>query len=216
MSLFDVTDLADPREVAVWSAPDGWNDVGWDHRSFLWWGAEQLAVIPVEVWSEGWTGAVVLRVADDTITEVGRIDHLDADESPGQTECREFEASDLPDGGEDDISTEFEAMVIDGRAAVLVCDDDAQGGLGGAECWEEPWVTEDAERAGVTFPDDVRILICYPGEETSSRRIVRTMVLPGDELWSMSTRYGDLSGRETARLQVNDLLPLQRLGVVGA
>ena len=69
-----MSDLAEPREVAVWTAPDGWNDVGWDHRAFLWWAPESLAVIPVTVWND-WSGAVVLRVAGGTITEVGRVDH---------------------------------------------------------------------------------------------------------------------------------------------
>ena len=35
VSLFDVSNLADPREVAVWTAPSGWNNIGWDHRAFL-------------------------------------------------------------------------------------------------------------------------------------------------------------------------------------
>ena len=39
-------------------------------------------------------------------------------------------------------------------------------------------------------------------------------MLRGGELWSMSTRYGDLSGREHARLQVNDLISLERLDAV--
>ena len=47
-------------------------------RSFLWWGPEQLAVIPVNVWNnENWAGAVVLKVDGTTIEEVGRIDHID-------------------------------------------------------------------------------------------------------------------------------------------
>ena len=44
VSLFDVSDLNEPREVAVWTAPSGWNEIGWDHRAFLWWAPEQLAV----------------------------------------------------------------------------------------------------------------------------------------------------------------------------
>ena len=81
VSLFDVSDLTEPLEVAVWTAPDGWNDIGWDHRAFLWWAPEELAVIPVTVWNE-WSGAVVLRVTDGTITEVGRVDHEIEGEEP--------------------------------------------------------------------------------------------------------------------------------------
>ena len=85
VSIFDVSDPADPQEVAVWSAPGGWNDIGWEHRSFLWWGPEQLAVIPVNVWNNGenWAGAVVLKVDGTTIEEVGRIDHIDEDDDRG-------------------------------------------------------------------------------------------------------------------------------------
>ena len=71
VSIFDVSDPADPQEVAIWSAPDGWTDVGWDHRSFLWWEAEQLAVVPVQIWSEGWAGAVVLKVEGNEFVNEG-------------------------------------------------------------------------------------------------------------------------------------------------
>ena len=77
ISLFDVSDLTAPREVTVWTAPDGWNDVGWDHRAFLWWAPEDLAVIPLRVWEADreWSGAVALRVAEGAITEARRIEH---------------------------------------------------------------------------------------------------------------------------------------------
>ena len=114
-SLFDVSDLAAPREIAVWTAPDGWNDVGWDHRAFLWWAPESLAVIPVTVWAD-WSGAVVLRVADGTITEVGRVDHELEGEMTGQTDCREITAADLPaDGAASVEDIEVRARVVPGR-----------------------------------------------------------------------------------------------------
>ena len=54
--------------MAVWAAPSGWSDIGWDHRAFLWWAPEGLAVIPVTVDYE-WSGAVVLHIADGALTE---------------------------------------------------------------------------------------------------------------------------------------------------
>ena len=102
VSLFDVSDLDNPRETAVWAAPDGWSDIGWDHRAFLWWAPDNLAVIPVSVHggSNSWAGAVALRVTDDKITEIGRIDHEDEDVAPGQTRCRRLTQADLPSSRE--------------------------------------------------------------------------------------------------------------------
>ena len=94
VSLFDVSDLADPREVAVWTAPSGWNDIGWDHRAFLWWAPEQLAVIPITVDYE-WSGAVVLHIADGAVREAGRIVHLGP--GAGRTSCRRLSEADVID-----------------------------------------------------------------------------------------------------------------------
>ena len=132
VSLFDVSDLTAPREVAVWTAPDGWNDVGWDHRAFLWWAPEELAVIPVTVWNE-WSGAVVLRVADGTITEVGRVDHEIEGEEPGLTDCRKLTATDLPSTNMDDFTTELEYFLFEEYAAVLACEP-GEAGMTGFEC----------------------------------------------------------------------------------
>ncbi len=76
VSLFDVTDLTEPREVALWTAPDVWHDIGWDHRAFLWWAPENLAVIPIQAWNRGddWAGAVVLHADDNRIRERGRVE----------------------------------------------------------------------------------------------------------------------------------------------
>ena len=97
VSLFDVSDLDNPVEAAVWTAPSSWNDIGWDHRAFLWWAPSSLAVIPVSVYNDSgsWSGAVALRVTDGAITEVGRIDHEDEDAQKGQTECRRLTQDDL-------------------------------------------------------------------------------------------------------------------------
>ena len=107
VSLFDVSDLDNPSETAVWSAPDGWNDIGWDHRAFLWWAPENLAVIPVSIYggSKSWAGAVALRVTDGKIAEVGRIDHQDEDTAPGKTNCRRLTQKDLPSTDQPELSS---------------------------------------------------------------------------------------------------------------
>ena len=92
------------------------NDIGWEHRSFLWWEPEQLAVIPVNVWENGenWAGAVVLHVDGTSITEVGRIDHIDETEERGITECEVLTSDDFPSNGEfDEFETELEWIVAE-------------------------------------------------------------------------------------------------------
>ena len=211
VSLFDVSDLSDPREVAVWTAPDGWNDVGWDHRSFLWWGPENLAVVPVNVWQDNWAGAVVLRVENGTITEVGRIDHVvDDGLQQGQTDCRELGPEDLPSTDQSDFETEIEYMLTDSYGLALACDPQ-EGGAHGYECWSDQWVTDEAERIGVDLASDERIEICYPGEQLD--QIVRSMVI-GEELWTLSFPWGDIGGHSNGRLQVNDIGSLERLDAV--
>ncbi|MDE0267466.1 MAG: beta-propeller domain-containing protein [Acidimicrobiaceae bacterium] len=98
VSLFDVSNLASPQEIAVWKAPDSWNQIGWDHRAFLWWEPKSLAIIPVNVyaWQDNWAGAVVLRVEDSTLTEVGRITHKHAQSKPELgNNCRHLTEKDV-------------------------------------------------------------------------------------------------------------------------
>ncbi len=213
VSLFDASDIANPIEVAVWSAPDSWNGIGWDHRSFLWWGAENTAVVPVSIGGDNWSGAVVLEVLDGSITELGRIDHLEDGVVPGQTDCAELGIDDVPGADQGDFETELAYMVVEGYAKVLRCESNDQGGASGFDCSPEPWLLEEAANIGISVEDGQRIEICWPvGNDV--QQIVRTMMLPGGELWSMSVIYGDLSGQAEARLQVNDLSSLTRLAAL--
>jgi hypothetical protein len=80
VSLFDVTDLAAPVELATWSLADSNSVAEWDHHAFLYWPATKQLVLPVNQWSErgdgtGFWGAVVLTVDRAGITEVGRVQH---------------------------------------------------------------------------------------------------------------------------------------------
>ena len=209
VSLFDVSDLTEPLEVAVWTAPDGWNDIGWDHRAFLWWAPEELAVIPVTVWNE-WSGAVVLRVTDGTITEVGRVDHEIEGEEPGRTDCRRLTAADLPSTDMEDFTTEVEYMIADDHAAVLACEP-REARMTGFECWDQSWATDEAERLGLLRGDEL-IVACWPSD--SPNVIVRSIVI-SDELWTLGFKgWGSFDGQAAARLHVNDLQTLARLAAL--
>ncbi len=212
VSLFDVNDLDDPQEIATWIGPDSWNNVGWDTHAFLWWAAENLAVVPINTWDSGqqWAGVVLLRVEDGTITEVGRIDHDDESVEPGQTECRVLTEDDVDrDGGEPD--SELEYMVIDDYGLILDCADGESRSATGFECYDEPWMAEEAERLGVEL--EGTIVSCWPiGDGVP--QISRSMVLPDGELWTVSSPWGLLGGSGPARLQVNDLTTLDRLAAL--
>ena len=212
VSLFDVSDLTAPREVAVWTAPDGWNDVGWDHRAFLWWAPEELAVIPVTVWNE-WSGAVVLQVADGTITEVGRVDHVIEGEEPGQTDCRRLTTADLPSTNMDDFRTELEYFLSDDYNAVLACEP-GEAGMTGFECPADSWMdalTDEGQSLGLLRGEE-SISLCWPNEQPNV--IVRSIVI-GDDLWTLGFKgWGSFDGQAPARLHANDLATLERLAAL--
>ena len=81
VSIFDVSELADPTRVDSYTLGEGTSSsVEYDHHAFLYW--EGLAVIPVQQWmwddkgESAMMGAVGLRVGDDgELTEIARIVH---------------------------------------------------------------------------------------------------------------------------------------------
>jgi uncharacterized secreted protein with C-terminal beta-propeller domain len=85
VSLFDVSDLADPRRLQQWMPSQGSyasSQAEHDHHAFLWWAPEKLLVIPLDVYDyrsndagDSFNGAVGLRVQRGGIAEVGRTTH---------------------------------------------------------------------------------------------------------------------------------------------
>ena len=78
VSLFDVSDPAAPRLVTRRALGYGASAVEYDHRAFLWWAAEDLAVLPVVSYgrdaASSFVGSVAMTVAGDTLEERGRVD----------------------------------------------------------------------------------------------------------------------------------------------
>ncbi|MEX1287415.1 MAG: beta-propeller domain-containing protein [Acidimicrobiia bacterium] len=78
-SLFDVSDPTDPQRVDQITIEDAWAEAEWDHKAFLWWEPESLAVSPFQVWrwdeddeSETFdTGAIAVRVSDGRLVDEG-------------------------------------------------------------------------------------------------------------------------------------------------
>ena len=77
VSLFDVSDPADPRTLDTLVVEGGSSEVEWDARAFLWWEPKKLAVVPVSDWNS--SGALALRVTADAksaeIEQIARITH---------------------------------------------------------------------------------------------------------------------------------------------
>lgn len=77
LSLFDVTDKRNPRELSSWTLAGSYASAEWDHRAFLYWRRERIAVMPVSVtiYGRAFSGAIVFDISGSAITERGRIVH---------------------------------------------------------------------------------------------------------------------------------------------
>ena len=87
VSIFDVSDLADPRLVQQYAlSEDGWawSEAMWDHHAFTW--HRDVLTLPAffERWDDelgawsGFSGAIVLSASvEGGISELGRVDHHD-------------------------------------------------------------------------------------------------------------------------------------------
>ena len=76
LSLFDVSDIAQPRRLQKRRLGERWSQsaVEWDHHAFLWWPATKLAVLSID--GRGFRRAAGFRVGRASgIEQVGRISH---------------------------------------------------------------------------------------------------------------------------------------------
>jgi len=192
VTLFDVSDLSDPTDVATWTATDAWSDAQWDHRSFLWWPQEDLAVLPVQNYREGFYGAVAFEVDTDagTLVEAARITHEPEDGvAIGTTNCEVIDPTIFEqfENSNDEFAELFYiAMEMEfSNGQIQVCAD-GETGASGLHCERWDWIdTAELDLGGV-------LEFCWPDEGEDP--IMRTIVI-GDTLWSLSR----------SRLQANDL-----------
>jgi uncharacterized secreted protein with C-terminal beta-propeller domain len=81
VAVFDVGDPANPRRIHKMTFEDGWSEVEYDHRAFLYWPATGLTMLPVQAWSwedgrEDWFAGAIGVIADrDGIKDVGIVTH---------------------------------------------------------------------------------------------------------------------------------------------
>ena len=77
LSLFDVSDPANPKRLANATLPFSQSEAEYDHHAFLWWAKTGLAMVPVQSYADGRSGAVGFTVSGDTVAELGRVQHRD-------------------------------------------------------------------------------------------------------------------------------------------
>jgi len=83
VAVFDVSDPANPKRIHKMTFEDGWSEVEYDHRAFLYWAATGLTMLPVQAWSwedgrEDWfAGAIGVIVDRDGIEDVGTVTHIE-------------------------------------------------------------------------------------------------------------------------------------------
>lgn len=204
VSLFDVSDLANPLELDVWIAPDAYNDAGWDHRAFLWWEPARMAVFGISSWTDQTAEAVALRVEGGSLAEIGRIDHIDPSVDIGSTDCRRLDPSPPAE-----VETESELWYTLTYSDNIACEPGESPAMVGFDCWPVDWVQEEARASGV-IADGETMFSCQFG---SLDVIVRSMVI-GDELWTLSYQDGNTWQSRTGKLAASDLATLQRVALI--
>ena len=183
MSLFDVSNPADPREVSVWTMDDANSPVEWDHRAFQMSGS--TAIVPVQQWNGDFNGAILFDIGE-RITEVGRVTHVRPDAQP-TSDCRVIEGDELTPEG-----SELWWMATDGYGRVQLCEPGATGGWGTWYCdpipveqledWYGNADTAAADLAAIGAEQGDRIEICWP-DGGYEEAIQRSLVVD-DTLWT--------------------------------
>lgn len=215
ISLFDVSDPSDPREVDVWTMENAGSDAEFDHRAFLYWAPTGQAVFPLTNWADQYSGAIVLNVSEDGLVEQGRVSHtVENNDLDGVTDCEVFTGEGLT---EEDGELFWITQELNGGGSQLqFCEPTDVGGASGFSYCEtipvgeiENWFFVGPEGdsfsdvAGVDLDGIDRIEWCWSDGIDWQKQIQRTLVID-DQLWSFSSN----------QLQANDLATLDTTDVV--
>ena len=77
VSLFDISDLTNPRQTEVLTWTDSYTTIEWDHRAFTYWPATGQAFVPMSRWysdkEKPFAGVAVLGVGADRLVEDGLV-----------------------------------------------------------------------------------------------------------------------------------------------
>ncbi len=105
ISLFDVTDVANPKEVARFVTEDDYaqSTAEWEHKAFLFDKDKELLVIPAYSYDydyktggrQNYNGAMVFHIARDDITLRGIVDHSNGNQNYGPLVERSLFINDL-------------------------------------------------------------------------------------------------------------------------
>jgi uncharacterized secreted protein with C-terminal beta-propeller domain len=177
VSLFDVSDPSDPREVDTFVLEDSYTEAEWDHRAFLYWAPEQIMVMPLQAWGDEFAGAIVFKL-DDGIREFGRISHEKEDGQVVTSECEQYATG---EGFEDviiQVCGPNDASYVEGYFCEVLPIEEAE------------WINEGYLEGGIDLtevagPDD-HIELCWP-EYSDWNPIQRSLVI-GEDLWTLSWR----------------------------
>lgn len=209
VSLFSVSDPANPVELASWTAGNAESPAEYDHRAFQYLPEQGIAVVPLRSWNGGdLNGAVLLRIGDSEITEVGQVTHVRPGGEPTTT-CTELTGEDFPSE-----SSELHYMASEGYGRVQVCGPGDEAGYGSFYCdpiplekledWGVP--TEEADALRQRFDSESTVEMCWPSDDGWREQIQRSLLV-GDTLWTMS--IGHLQGN---RLDGLDLVGSVEIG----